>query len=77
MKQNLLLKIQDFGQSIWQDYIQGNIILSGELKQLIDEDGIRGVTSNPSVFDTAITGSRDYDEDIRAMALEDKSIEEI
>jgi len=77
MKQNLLLKIQDFGQSIWQDYIQRNIILSGELKQLIDEDGIRGVTSNPSVFDTAIAGSRDYDEDIRAMALEDKSIEEI
>jgi len=77
MKQNPLLKIQEFGQSIWQDYIQRNIILSGELKQLIDEDGIRGVTSNPSIFDTAIAGSRDYDDDIRAMALEGKSIEEI
>jgi len=77
MKQNPLLKIQEFGQSIWQDYIQRNIILSGELKQLIDEDGIRGVTSNPSIFDTAIAGSHDYDDDIRAMALEGKSIEEI
>ena len=46
MKQNPLLKIQEFGQSIWQDYIQRSIILFGELKQLIDEDGIRGVISN-------------------------------
>ena len=77
MKQNPLLNIQEFGQSIWQDYIQRNIILSGELKQLIDEDGIRGVTSNPSIFDTAIAGSDDYDDDIRDMAMEDKSIEDI
>jgi transaldolase len=77
MKQNPLLNIQEFGQSIWQDYIQRNIILSGELKQLMDEDGIRGVTSNPSIFETAIAGSRDYDGDIHAMALEGKSVEEI
>jgi transaldolase len=77
MNQNPLLNIQEFGQSIWQDYIQRSIILSGELKQLIDEDGIRGVTSNPSIFDTAIAGSRDYDDDIRAMALKGKSAEEI
>ena len=77
MKQNPLLNIQEFGQSIWQDYIQRNLILSGELKQLIEKDGIRGVTSNPSIFDTAIAGSRDYDDDICAMALEGKSIEEI
>ena len=77
MKQNPLLKVQEFGQSIWQDYIQRSIILSGELKQLMDDDGIRGVTSNPSIFEKAIAGSRDYDDDIRAMALEGKSIEEI
>jgi transaldolase len=77
MKQNPLLNVQEFGQSIWQDYIQRGIILSGELKRLIDEDGIRGVTSNPSIFDTAIAGSRDYDGDIRAMALEGKGVEEI
>jgi transaldolase len=77
MNQNPLLNIQEFGQSIWQDYIQRSIILSGELKQLMDDDGIRGVTSNPSIFEKAIAGSRDYDDDIRAMALEGKSIEEI
>jgi transaldolase len=77
MNQNPLLNIQQFGQSIWQDYIQRSIILSGELKQLIDEDGIRGVTSNPSIFDSAIAGSRDYDDDIRAMSLEGTSAEEI
>ncbi len=77
MKQNPLLKLQEFGQSIWQDYIQRNMILSGELKQLIDDDGIRGVTSNPSIFEKAIAASRDYDGDIRAMALEGKRIEQI
>jgi transaldolase len=77
MKQNPLLNIQECGQSIWQDYIQRSLILSGELKRLIDEDGIRGVTSNPSIFDKAIAGSRDYDDDIRAMALEGKSAEDI
>jgi transaldolase / glucose-6-phosphate isomerase len=77
MKQNPLLNIQEFGQSIWQDYIQRSIIQSGELKRLIDEDGIRGVTSNPSIFDKAIAGSRDYDDDIRAMALEGKSVAQI
>ena len=74
MNQNPLLKIQEFDQSIWQDYIQRNIIVSGELKKLIDDDGIRGVTSNPSIFDKAIAGSHDYDDDIRTMALEGKNI---
>ena len=77
MKQNPLLKLQDFGQSIWQDYIRRNMILTGELKQLIDEDGIRGVTSNPAIFDKVIAGSHDYDSPTSAMALEGKDIEEI
>ncbi len=77
MKQNPLLKLQDFGQSIWQDYIRRNMILTGELKQLIDEDGIRGVTSNPAIFDKVIAGSHDYDSSTSAMALEGKGIEEI
>jgi len=77
MKQNPLLKLQDFGQSIWQDYIRRNMILTGELKQLIDQDGIRGVTSNPAIFDKVIAGSHDYDSSISAMALEGKGIEEI
>jgi len=77
MKQNPLVRVQDFGQSIWQDYIRRKMILTGELKKLIDEDGIRGVTSNPAIFDKAIAGSDDYDSSIRAMALDGKDIEEI
>lgn len=49
-----------FGQSVWLDYIRRNLITSGELKRLIDEDGLRGMTSNPSIFEKAIAGSTDY-----------------
>ena len=77
MKGNPLLKIQEFGQSIWLDYLRRKIIRSGELKGLIEEDGLRGITSNPSIFDKAITGSHDYDDDIKAFALEGKDTEEI
>jgi transaldolase/glucose-6-phosphate isomerase len=77
MRENPLLKLQPFGQSIWMDYIRRHMITSGELKRLIEEDGLRGVTSNPSIFEKAIAGSHDYDETIRALALEGKNIEEI
>ncbi len=53
------------------------MILSGELKQLLDHDGVSGVTSNPAIFEKAIADSNDYDADILALALEDKSVEEI
>jgi len=69
---NPLLKIQEFGQSIWLDYLCRNIIESGGLELLIDEDGLRGVTSNPSIFEKAIAGSHDYDDDIRTYSLEGK-----
>jgi transaldolase / glucose-6-phosphate isomerase len=52
--------LQKYGQSVWLDYIRRNLITSGELKRLIEEDGLRGVTSNPSIFEKAITGSTDY-----------------
>jgi transaldolase len=77
MNENPLVKIQEFNQSIWLDYLSRKLIASGELKKLIDNDGLRGMTSNPSIFDKAITGSRDYDGDIRRFALEGKSAEEI
>ena len=77
MRENPLLKIQDFRQSIWQDFIRRKMITSGELKRLIDEDGLRGVTSNPSIFDKAISGSQDYEDDIGAMITEGKSAGEI
>jgi transaldolase/glucose-6-phosphate isomerase len=57
---NPLKQLQSFGQSIWLDYIRRNLLTSGELQRLIDEDGLRGMTSNPSIFEKAITGSTDY-----------------
>ncbi|HZE20687.1 MAG TPA: transaldolase family protein, partial [Desulfobaccales bacterium] len=77
MSENPLVKLSTFGQSIWLDYIRRKLIDSGELKKLIDEDGLKGVTSNPSIFDKAIAGSDDYDQDIKKLALEGKSIKEI
>jgi len=77
MKENPLLKLENLGQSIWMDFIRRGMISSGELRQLIEEDGLRGVTSNPSIFEKAITGSNDYDDAIRALALEGKNVDQI
>ena len=57
--ENALLGLQKYGQSVWLDYIRRNIILNGELQKLIDQDGLRGITSNPSIFEKAIA-SNDY-----------------
>ena len=77
MNNHPLKKLAALGQSIWLDYIRRNLIVSGELGRLIEEDGLRGMTSNPSIFEKAIAGSHDYDEDIRAMALEGKDVKTI
>lgn len=61
---NPLNKIQEHGQSIWLDLLNREIMNSGKLKKLIDEDDLRGLTSNPSIFEKAITGSSDYDKNI-------------
>jgi transaldolase len=58
--QNALLGLQKYGQSVWLDFIRRNIILNGDLQKLIDQDGLRGITSNPSIFEKAIGGSNDY-----------------
>src|ERR1700693_1782352 len=57
---NPVKDLQKFGQSVWLDYIRRNLITSGELQRLIDEDGLRGMTSNPAIFEKAIAGSTDY-----------------
>ncbi|MBI5570411.1 MAG: transaldolase [Desulfomonile tiedjei] len=77
MSNNPLLKIQGFGQSIWLDFISRNMLTSGELKRLIEDDGLRGVTSNPAIFEKAITGSNDYQPAIVSLAREGKRPEEI
>ncbi len=58
--ENPLRALETYGQSVWLDYIRRNLMTSGELQRFITEDGLRGVTSNPSIFEKAITGSTDY-----------------
>lgn len=64
--ENRLRALQVFGQSVWLDYIRRSLITGGELRRLIDEDGLRGVTSNPAIFEKAVAGSADYKEIIEA-----------
>ena len=68
--------LADLGQSIWLDYIRREMLDSGELSQL-REMGVRGLTSNPSIFEKAIAHSDDYDDDLRLLAAEGKSPKEI
>jgi transaldolase len=77
MSSNPVKRLGTLGQSIWLDYIRRDLIAGGGLRRLIAEDGLRGMTSNPSIFEKAITGSHDYDEDIRALALEGKGVQAI
>ena len=63
------------GQSIWLDYIRRSFLTSGDFKRLIEEDGVRGVTSNPTIFEKAIDGSSDYDDALRALLDETPSID--
>ncbi|MBG6233467.1 transaldolase/transaldolase/glucose-6-phosphate isomerase [Pedobacter sp. CAN_A7] len=75
MENNKVKQIHDYGQSIWLDFIDREIIKSGALQRLIDEDGVRGVTSNPAIFEKAITGSSDYDADIQQLSAEQADLE--
>ena len=64
-KSNPLPWLKKTGQSVWLDYLSREILKNGELKRLIDEDGLAGVTSNPTIFQKAISGSADYDRSIQ------------
>jgi len=77
MNVNPLKELGTLGQSLWLDYIRRDLIASGKLRRLIEEDGLRGMTSNPSIFEKAIADSHDYDEDIRAIAFSGKGAETI
>ena len=70
-------KLEDFGQSVWLDYIQRSMTRGGRLKDLIEQSGIRGVTSNPAIFEKAIDNSNDYDDDINQLVRQGKSAHEI
>ena len=69
-QQNSLKGLAEYGQSPWLDYIRRDLFTSGELKRLIDEDGLKGMTSNPAIFEKAI-GSEHYKDSIAKLALEE------
>ena len=77
MNVNPLKELGTLGQSLWLDYIRRDLIASGALRRLIQEDGLRGMTSNPSIFEKAIADSHDYDDDIRAIAYSGKGVQTI
>lgn len=64
---NPLKQLNDYGQSAWMDYIRRNLVTSGELRRLINFDGVSGLTSNPTIFEKAIDESTDYDQDLRTL----------
>jgi transaldolase/transaldolase/glucose-6-phosphate isomerase len=68
MKTNNVIQIRELGQSIWLDFFDRKIMDTGKLMALIEEDAVSGVTFNPSIFEKAISGSSDYDEDIAALS---------
>jgi transaldolase len=72
-----LRRLSELGQSVWYDYITRDLLTSGELEQLIREDGLRGMTSNPTIFEKAIAGSQLYDDDIRRLSEAGRSAAEI
>src|SRR5450755_1472865 len=65
---NPLTQLQTFGQSIWLDYIRRDLLQGGELQRLIAEDGLRGMTSNPTIFEKAIAGSTQYQDFLDSLA---------
>jgi len=77
MSSNPLVRLGELGQSPWYDYITRELLASGELDRLIRDDGLRGMTSNPTIFEKAIAGSRLYDDDIRRLTDQGRNAGEI
>lgn len=74
---NALVEIVKLGQSIWYDNIRRVMLTSGDLAKKIEQDDLRGITSNPTIFEKAITGSTDYDDQLNSLIREGKSLKEI
>jgi transaldolase len=77
MSINPLVELTNLGQSVWYDNIERKLITSGELRRLIEEDSLRGVTSNPAIFEKAISGSDLYQDQLRELAEQGKSANDI
>ena len=74
---NPLVRLGELGQSPWYDYITRDLVTSGELRRMVAEDGLRGMTSNPTIFEKAVAGSRLYDDEIRRLGEQGRSAGEI
>src|SRR5918911_928762 len=74
---NHLVEVMQLGQSIWYDNIRRAMLETGDLAKKIEEDDLRGVTSNPTIFEKAITGSTDYDEQMRSLVSAGASVNDI
>lgn len=74
---NPLIEIQKYGQSIWYDNIRRALLETGDIRMKIEQDGLRGVTSNPTIFEKAIGGSTDYDQQMRELTDQGKRVSEI
>jgi transaldolase / glucose-6-phosphate isomerase len=77
MSENPLRQLYDYGQSFWFDSLNREMIVNGDLKRMIEDDGLRGITSNPTIFHSALSSSDLYDQTIAREALQGKSSEEI
>jgi transaldolase / glucose-6-phosphate isomerase len=77
MSSNPLLQLHELGQSIWLDQLSRSLVTTGGLKRLIDEDGLRGVTSNPTIFQKAISGSQDYAEQLEQLVRGGSNVSQI
>lgn len=77
MADNPLVQLKEHGQSVWYDNIRRGLIQSGELQRMIQEDGITGVTSNPTIFDKAIVGSTDYEEALQRLIESGMGVDEM
>src|SRR5260221_6503553 len=72
-----LRRLKDCGQSVWLGYIRRDLLPSPEFRHMIEEDGLDGMTSNPTIFDKAIEGAKDYDKELTELTRAGKSLDEI
>src|SRR5713226_335041 len=74
---NPLQQLKDYGQSVWYDNIDRAQLASGQFKQMLEKDGIQGVTANPTIFQKSISSGHAYDEQIQQLISQGKSTNEI
>lgn len=75
--ENSLKQLEHFGQAVWLDYIRRHLLTSAEFRRMLDQDGLKGMTSNPTIFEKAIGGSSDYDDQLKELAPGKSSIDDI